>query len=112
MKVYMFHYVSKNFNYYHYDLDLFDKTICYLSNNYKIISLKEFNSMIENKIQITDNYVMLTFDDGTIDHYQNVYPILKKYNCSGLFFIPSCIFKNKVLDIQIIHQLLSKNVEN
>lgn len=109
MKVYMFHYVKTNSNYYHYDLKQFEKTIKYLKENYKVISLKQFDELKkENKI-IPDDYIMLTFDDGTIDHYKNVYPILLKYNCSGLFFIPSCIFNNKVLDVQIIHQLLENN---
>ena len=109
MKVYMFHYVKTNSNYYHYDLKQFEKTIKYLKENYKVISLKQFDELKkENKI-IPDDYIMLTFDDGTIDHYKNVYSILLKYNCSGLFFIPSCIFNNKVLDVQIIHQLLENN---
>lgn len=104
----MFHYVKTDFNYYHYDLNLFEETIKYLSKKFKIISLKEYDNFNKNKCEIKDKCVMLTFDDGTLDHYKNVYPILKKYGCSGLFFIPSSVFNKKVLDIQIIHQLLLK----
>ena len=39
--------------------------------------------------------------------YKLVYPILKKHNCSGLFFIPSSIFNKKILNVQILHQLLA-----
>lgn len=106
MKVYMFHYVRTNSNYYHYNLNDFEKTIKYLSENYKIISLNQLDELKKSKRVISDDYIMLTFDDGTIDHYKYVYPILLKYKCSGLFFIPSSIFNNKMLDIQIIHQLL------
>lgn len=104
----MFHYVMSGFNYYHFDIELFEKIIKYLNEKYKIISLKEYNNLINKKKEIDDNYIMLTFDDGTIDHYKYVYPILKKYNCSGLFFVSSNIFYKKVLDIQIIHQLFAK----
>jgi peptidoglycan/xylan/chitin deacetylase (PgdA/CDA1 family) len=52
---------------------------------------------------------MLTFDDGIIDHYEYVYPVVKKYKVAGLFFIPSCIHNRKMLDIQIIHKLLENN---
>ena len=108
MKVFMFHYVKPFSNYYHFDLDLFEKAVKYLTNNYKVISLKEFDYIVKNGQNLSDEYVMLTFDDGTIDHYKYVYPVLKKYKCSGLFFLSSCIASNKMLDIQIIHQLLEK----
>ena len=112
MKVFMFHYVKPFSNYYHYDLCLFEKTIKYLKNNYKIISLKEMDILLKKNSIISDDYIMLTFDDGTIDHFKYVYPILKKYNCSGLFFIPSCIGTNKMLNIQIIHKLIENvNIE-
>lgn len=107
MRVYMFHYVTKEFNYYHFDVDLFEKTLIQLKKDYSIISLKEFDHIYNNGRE--QNYVLLTFDDATIDHYQKVYPILLKHNCSGLFFVSSCNFTNKILDIQIIHQLLALN---
>ena len=105
MKVYMFHYVKDKSNYFHFDAKLFNDNIKELLKKYKIISFKDMNS--NNDL---NNSIMLTFDDGTIDHYEIVYPILKKLNVSGLFFIPSCIKSKKMLDIQIIHKLLE--VEN
>lgn len=108
MKVYMFHYVKPYSNYYHYDLLLFEATIKYLKSKYKIISLKDYDNLLKKQGNISEEYVMLTFDDGTKDHFEYVYPILKKYECPGLFFIPSCINTRKMLDIQIIHQLISK----
>ena len=103
MKVYMFHYVKPFSNYHHFNSDEFEKTIIKLMNNHHIISLKDLQEG-----NTSDNSIMLTFDDGTQDHYKYVYPILKKYNLSGLFFIPSSIYTKKMLDIQIIHQLLEK----
>ena len=105
----MFHYVKPYSNYYHFDLDEFDKTVQKLTTNKHIISLKELDNLVKKHQTIPEDAVMLTFDDGTIDHYQYVYPILKKYNCSGLFFIPSCTYNKKMLDIQVIHQLLENN---
>ena len=104
----MFHYVLKNFKYYHFDLDLFEIRLKELLEKYRVISLSDFNHLITNNHDM-NNCVMLTFDDATIDHYKYVYPILKKYNCSGLFFVASNVFNNSILNIQYIHRLLSLN---
>ena len=105
----MFHYVEKNFPYYHFDKDLFEKKLIEIIKNNKIISLKDLDNAISNNKIPDNNYVMLTFDDGTKDHYCYVSKILNKYGCSGLFFITSSIFDKKVLNIQILHKLLSLN---
>lgn len=107
MKVYMFHYVVPKMNYHHFDSNLFEEKIKELSSKYHIISYQEFVNAMNQNVKLNDNYIMLTFDDGTVDHYKYVYKILKKYNLSGLFFVPSCIFNKKVLDIQLIHKLVS-----
>ena len=108
MKTYMFHYVLSDWTYYHFDYFEFEKVIRRLSSKYNVISIQEYNRKIESKENL-DDCVLLTFDDGTIDHYKFVYPILKKYNCSGLFFLASSIFDETVLNVQLIHQLLALN---
>lgn len=108
MKVYMFHYVTENFNYYHFDKNEFEEVIKQLSSTKKIINLKQLKQLQNKNEEINDDFVMLTFDDGTIDHYKYVYPILKKYNSTGLFFICSNIINKSILDIQFIHQLLNR----
>lgn len=105
LKVYMFHYVTEGFNYYHFDIKQFEKIVKELVKTKKVISLKDLKN-----IQLSDEseYVLLTFDDGTIDHYKNVYRILKEYNVTGVFFICSNIFRETLLEINLIHQILNK----
>jgi peptidoglycan/xylan/chitin deacetylase (PgdA/CDA1 family) len=38
---------------------------------------------------VPDLRYVLTFDDGTIDHYEVVFPLLEKHHCQGVFFIPT-----------------------
>jgi peptidoglycan/xylan/chitin deacetylase (PgdA/CDA1 family) len=38
---------------------------------------------------VPDPRYILTFDDGTIDHYEVVFPLLEEYHCQGVFFIPT-----------------------
>lgn len=111
MNVYMFHYVNGNqFNYYHFDKDDFEKVIIKLLDSGKrIISFAEFKQMIKDNNRSINNCILLTFDDGTRDHYDVVYPILKKYNISGLFFLCSNIFEHRILDVNIIHQIIANS---
>lgn len=106
MKVVMFHYVMKKFNYFHFDLNLFEKYIKILKERYIIIGLEETKNLIGQKN--SEDYMMLTFDDGTKDHYKYVYPILKQYNVKGVFFVGTNIFYNEILDIHLIHRLIAK----
>ena len=107
--VYMFHYVNGDrFNYYHFDKNDFERIIIKLLNSgKKIISFTEFKLMVKCNDSNIDNCILLTFDDGTRDHYDIVYPILKKYNISGLFFLCSNILEHKILDVNLIHQIIA-----
>lgn len=107
MKIYMFHYVLKKDNGYHYfPLEEFEKKINVLNKRYNIVDPKDLYKYINSKDYSTNN-VLLTFDDGTIDHYKNVYPVLCKNNLKALFFICGNIFDSTVLNVQKIHKLLS-----
>ncbi|MDB6123746.1 MAG: polysaccharide deacetylase family protein [Pedosphaera sp.] len=48
----------------------------------------KIDELIRNPIQSGNKYI-LTFDDGTYDHYEIVFPLLQKNNCQGVFFIPT-----------------------
>jgi peptidoglycan/xylan/chitin deacetylase (PgdA/CDA1 family) len=54
------------------------------------------------------NAALLTFDDGYIDHFTNVFPLLDKAGIKGAFF-PSAkaIQEHKVLDVNKIHFVLA-----
>ena len=52
--------------------------------------------------------MLLTFDDGYIDNYTVVLPLLRKYGLQGSFFIPGKTFsENVVLDVNKIHFILA-----
>jgi len=54
------------------------------------------------------NPVLLTFDDGYIDHYTNVFPLLDEYGIQGAFFPPvRAIMEDRVLRVNKIHFLLA-----
>lgn len=108
MKVYMWHYVlDKTNNYHYFPLIDFEKFIKKEVKQHHILSLEEFKYNLKHNIN-NDNDILLTFDDGTIDHYTNVFPVLKSYEVQGLFFICNNISRQEMLLVHIIHILLSK----
>jgi peptidoglycan/xylan/chitin deacetylase (PgdA/CDA1 family) len=54
------------------------------------------------------NSLLLTFDDGYCDHYQNVFPLLSAAGLQGSFFPPAkAIGERKLLDVNKIHFILA-----
>lgn len=55
---------------------------------YCTISLEQFQNFQDDRnIDMPDKPILITFDDGYLDNYQNAYPILKKYGMIATFFI-------------------------
>lgn len=113
LTVVMYHYVrdlkkSKYPNVKGLDLYLFIEQIKYIQKNYNIISMEEVIYSIENQSKIPSKSLLLTFDDGYSDHYENVLPVLDKYKIQGSFFAPSRVITEKiVLDVNKIHYILA-----
>ena len=87
----------------------FQNQVDYFKKYFHFITINDCIDAINNKILLPENSALLTFDDGYIDHYENVFPILQERDIKGSFFIPTKVLKNrKVLDVNKIHFLLAK----
>jgi peptidoglycan/xylan/chitin deacetylase (PgdA/CDA1 family) len=90
------------------DLSLFYEQIAYLEKNYTIVKMEELIEAIDNDAELPPNACLLTFDDGYIDHYTNVFPFLEKRKLQGSFFVPvKTVTENIVLDVNKIHFILA-----
>jgi len=91
----MYHYVSElppDADQYRRDLSvtpaMFQAHMQYLWNNgYTTISLYQLNDALMRGTPLPVKPVVLTFDDGYIDHYVNVFSVLRQYNFTATFFI-------------------------
>lgn len=63
------------------DDSTFEEQVKHLKENYTILKSDDRWSDIDEKS------VILTFDDGYVDFYSKVYPVLKKYNVPATVFI-------------------------
>ena len=90
------------------DIACFRKQIDYLKQNFTVITMEELNSACNNQYELPEQAVLLTFDDGYLDHYTSVYPILKAEHLQGSFFISGKTLKEHVLlDVNKIHYILA-----
>ena len=59
----------------------FESDLKYLAkNNYTTITMKKVIDYVYDGIELPENPIILSFDDGYLSTYKNVFPLLKKYN--------------------------------
>lgn len=86
----------------------FRHQIGYIKKYYDTITAEELMDAAQGTAKLPPNALLLTFDDGYIDHFTNVFPILDEEKLQGCFFPPAkCILENKVLDVNKIHFVLA-----
>lgn len=67
---------------------VFEQHLQYLSDNgYHSITLEMLDLALTSGYVLPERPVILTFDDGYVDHYQTVFPLLKQFQFVGTFFL-------------------------
>jgi len=72
--------------------DAFEHQLRLLKKHYHLISASELEQWIRDPPSSCSNgkkAVLITFDDGYEDNFRNALPILKKYSCPAIFFVPT-----------------------
>ena len=90
------------------DVNMFREQISFLKKHMKIVSMEQVIDAIEGKCELPKNACLLTFDDGYIDNFTFVMPILEELKVQGSFFIPGKTFTtHQLLDVNKIHYILA-----
>ncbi|MCX6786151.1 MAG: polysaccharide deacetylase family protein [Candidatus Komeilibacteria bacterium] len=83
----MYHSVGHNQAFFTVKPKIFEKQLAYLKNKgFKIVFLSELIRLLKEK-QDCSKIVVLTFDDGYLDNYEIVLPLLKKYQLPATIFL-------------------------
>jgi peptidoglycan/xylan/chitin deacetylase (PgdA/CDA1 family) len=86
----------------------FANQIHYFKKNYHIVEPDEVIYTLNENIAPPPHWVLLTFDDGLIDHYRYVFPVLLENKVKGMFFPPSAVIeKRALLDVSKIQFVLA-----
>ena len=92
------------------ETEKFREQIAYIKKHYNVISGDELLAAAEaNSLEtLPPSALLLTFDDGYLDHFTQVFPTLSREKVSGCFFPPAkCILENQILDVNKIHFILA-----
>lgn len=76
----------------------FEKQITGLRDlGYTFITYEDVIKYNNNELALPEYVVLITFDDGYLDVYQNAYPIIKKYNIPvSMFVIDNCVGAERI----------------
>ena len=113
LNIVMYHYVRdlKNSRYPEIkglDYELFKQQIRFFSEKFHVVRMEDVIAWYKEKAPLPDNAMLLTFDDGYIDNFTFVFPVLKEYGMQGSFFVPGKVFtEHCMLDVNKIHYLLA-----
>ncbi|MDP2947295.1 MAG: polysaccharide deacetylase family protein [Nanoarchaeota archaeon] len=79
-----------------------EKQINYLlKNGYRFLNFEMINEILNNGKTLPQKSVIVYFDDGFKDNYQNVYPIFKKYNLPFVIFVSTDLIDQKQLSLNV-----------
>ena len=65
----------------------FERQLDWLQANYEIVDLARLDAALNGGSPLPPASALLTFDDGLVDHYEAVFPILRDRGLSGVFFV-------------------------
>ncbi|MFO7780442.1 MAG: polysaccharide deacetylase family protein [Spirochaetia bacterium] len=87
----------------------FQGQLDHIETAYTVITMEELVSTIEDPgCELPENALLLTFDDGYLDHYESVFPLLSERGMQGSFFPPALpVEEHVVLDVNKIHFILA-----
>lgn len=90
-------------------LDRFVRQLDFIQSHYTPVAVEDLRAAIADAAcPLPPNAILLTFDDGFIDHFVNVFPLLDARGIRGCFFPAGASTMNhKVLDVHKIQFTLA-----
>lgn len=92
-------------------LSQFREQLEYIGRYYTVVTMEEVILASKGQMRLPTNALLLTFDDGYRDHFENVFPLLKSKGYQGSFFAPAkAIVEREILDVNKLHFILASTV--
>ncbi len=65
----------------------FEQQLDWLERRYRIVTIDDLDAALAGGAPLPPAAALLTFDDGFVDHYATVWPILRRRGLTGVFFL-------------------------
>jgi peptidoglycan/xylan/chitin deacetylase (PgdA/CDA1 family) len=90
-------------------LDRFRRQLDFIQSRYAPITVDDLlRALASPEAPLPPNAILLTFDDGYRDHFENVFPLLDARRIQGCFFPPAqAVLEHRLLDVNKIHFILA-----
>ena len=91
------------------DIERFAGQLAYIQRHYTVVRMEDVIAAARDPgARLPPRALLLTFDDGYADHYQQVFPLLDRLGLQGSFFPPArAVLERRVLDVNKIHFVLA-----
>lgn len=90
------------------DVSKFRGQLEYLKRHYQPIRHEDAIAAARGEIELPANAMLMTFDDGYLDHYETVFPMLTELGWQGMFFAPGkSTCEREVMDVNKVHFILA-----
>jgi len=73
----------------------FELLIQFIKKHFKVISLHEFLTCVQEDSKLRTNCLILSFDDGYEELSQSALPILKKHQLPAILFVPTAVVEEE-----------------
>ncbi len=74
----------------------FEAHLRYIKDNYKVIALSETLKYLSNPSAFKEPALVITFDDGYEDNFENAFQLLKKYELKATIFVVTGFINREV----------------
>jgi peptidoglycan/xylan/chitin deacetylase (PgdA/CDA1 family) len=113
MRAAMYHYVRPSTDrppggYYRLDAADFRAQLDVLESRYDVLGRDRLLAVLRGERAPPDDGLVLTFDDGLVDHREWVLPELRERGLCGVFFVPTGPLDGLALPVHRVHALLGR----
>lgn len=91
--------------------DVFEKHIAFLNENFNIIPVHEFYLGFQGEKELPKKPVVITFDDGYRDTYENDLPVLEKLGAPATVFISTGLIEKDKTPIEFLIAKLIRQLD-